>query len=302
MRRLVGVLGALIARGANVGVEDSLKRTAIFYTVNSVFDDRMLVMLLEAGAPLEHVGRRDWCRAASGSTAVIQALLNRGVVVSELRYSRKPGYRDRDGDGSPLHLAASLKRERAVLSMLVHACGVDLEARNFTGATCTHRAVACGNVDALRWFIDAGADIDARDTRGAPPLHAVIDYECAVALLAAGADVNLCDSQGSNAAFAVANHSACAAMPALVACGADLDVVNNDGDTARLVLTRRNQIVDAALVDAARRDIGKARLDFVRFRALQVCIGLQSLMLDALQLCEILRHACGCAAALIPFH
>lgn len=130
----------------------------------------------------------------------------------------------------------------------------------------------------------------------------MIDYECAVALLAAGADVNLCDSQGSNAAFAVANHSACAAMPALVACGADLDVVNNDGDTARLVLTRRNQIVDAALVDAARRDIGKARLDFVRFRALQVCIGLQSLMLDALQLCEILRHACGCAAALIPFH
>jgi hypothetical protein len=57
-----------------------------------------------------------------------------------------------------------------------------------------------------------------------------------------------------------------------------------------------------APVEVARRDIAKTRIDFVRDRALQVCIGLQSLRLDALQLCEILQFACGAIAPLIPFH
>jgi hypothetical protein len=46
----------------------------------------------------------------------------------------------------------------------------------------------------------------------------------------------------------------------------------------------------------------KARIDFVRDRALRVCIGLQSLELDALQLCEILLFASGRVAQLILFH
>jgi hypothetical protein len=41
---------------------------------------------------------------------------------------------------------------------------------------------------------------------------------------------------------------------------------------------------------AAHREIVKVRLDFVRHRAWQVCIGLQSRELDALQMCEILLH------------
>jgi hypothetical protein len=50
---------------------------------------------------------------------------------------------------------------------------------------------------------------------------------------------------------------------------------------------------DPSQVDAARREIAKTRLDFVRYRGLEVCIGLQPLQLDALQLCEILQHWCG---------
>jgi hypothetical protein len=40
----------------------------------------------------------------------------------------------------------------------------------------------------------------------------------------------------------------------------------------------------------------------VRQRALQVCVGLQSLGLDALQMCEIAQHSCGHVAHLIAFH
>jgi hypothetical protein len=64
----------------------------------------------------------------------------------------------------------------------------------------------------------------------------------------------------------------------------------------------RGMIIDRDQAEVARRDIAKARIDFVRYRALEVCIGLQSLRLDALQLCEILQFACGAIAPLIPFH
>jgi hypothetical protein len=85
-----------------------------------------------------------------------------------------------------------------------------------------------------------------------------------------------------------------------VAADADLDAMDNHGITVRQLLARW-AIVD---VESARRRIAKIRLDLVRNRAMQVCIGLQSLGLDALQMCEILQHACcrGRLAQLIPFH
>jgi hypothetical protein len=44
---------------------------------------------------------------------------------------------------------------------------------------------------------------------------------------------------------------------------------------------------NAAGVEAARHRIAKMRLDLIRQRALNVCIRLESLELDALQMCEI---------------
>ena len=55
-------------------------------------------------------------------------------------------------------------------------------------------------------------------------------------------------------------------------------------------------------LERARRGIAKVRLDLVRHRASQVCIGLQSSRLGALEICEILLHACGPVAPSIAFH
>jgi len=54
-------------------------------------------MVLEAGASLERAIPSDLCQFAATSTAAIQALVDRGVVVCELRKS---------GGGTPLHAAA----------------------------------------------------------------------------------------------------------------------------------------------------------------------------------------------------
>jgi hypothetical protein len=91
---------------------------------------------------------------------------------------------------------------------------------------------------------------------------------------------------------------------ALFAVGADMDctctddmVIQFDEPVGQILLAD-----NVVAVEAARRRIARKRLDFVRERALQVCIGLQPRGLDALQMCEILQHACGPMAPLIPFH
>ena len=73
----------------------------------------------------------------------------------------------------------------------------------------------------------------------------------------------------------------------MLACGADLDAANYSGSTPRqLMADRRVTFADddaqAEAVESARREVAKLRLDFVRHRAWQVCIGLQSRGLDAL--------------------
>jgi len=156
--------------------------------------------------------------------------------------------------------------------------------------------------------LNAGADANSLSANGSTPLHNVVDRDCAVSLLAAGANVCARDNVGLTALHRVPLRSS-VRMPIemtsvlpLIAASADLDAVDKDGETARQVLARRGWTIDPDEVEAARRAIAKARLHFVRQRALHVCIGLQSLRVNALQMCEILQFACGAIAPLIPFH
>jgi ankyrin repeat protein len=264
---------------------------------------RNSLKLIEAGASLEAVDHGLLCRLAASSTPAIQTLLRHNVAIRELR--------DRNGR-TPLHLAAAEKAPDDVLHMLVNECGVDLEVRNEWGSTCVFSASSSGfgDASALRFLIASGANIHALDEFNRTPLHWIQKGHYAILLLAAGADVNARDNfdRAPLATFAMIEaQKPHATVNLMLAAGADLDAVDRYGETARLVFARilvtfADDDAQAKQVEAARREIGKVRLDFVRHRAWQVCIGLQSRGLDALQMCEILLHSCGPVAPLIVFH
>ena len=73
--------------------------------------------------------------------------------------------------------------------------GADINARNSGGYTPLHIAARYTKDPTLIWvLIDAGADVNAKSETGATPLHAAILFNCApdvvAVLIAAGADPN----------------------------------------------------------------------------------------------------------------
>jgi hypothetical protein len=226
------------------------------------------VQLIEAGASLDDVDRADLCSFAATSIDFIQVLKDHDVRISDLR--------DQKGL-TPLHVATCNRAHVHVLSKLIE-CGVDLEARTSEQwMTCTGLATMTQH-DELRLFVLAGANVNCTDADGEPLLHKSVlqkKYPCLMLLLAAGADVTARDRNGRTACLVAAREQSLF-VDLLVAAGADLDVADDSGETPRVCMAECGMTIDPDQVGAARREIAKVRLDFVRHRALQVCIGLQS--------------------------
>jgi ankyrin repeat protein len=300
------VMRVLLAHRPNLALKNNEGKTALEQVFSSDCwntkrdrDDFALLCVL-AGAPLDN--RADLCLLAAASTTAIQALIDRNIVISDLR--------DRWGS-TPLHIATRDCAALTVLSKLVE-CGVDVDLEvHLLGSntpTCASVAVRQGNASKLRLFLLAGADVNRSNLGGESLLHHSVGVDdhafmCAKLLLAAGADVAARDSRGRTALLRAALQWPM--MPfvhLMLAAGANLDAEHENDEAPGRRLAARRLTIDPEQVEMARREIAKVRLDFVRHRACQVCIGLQSRGLDALQMCEVLLHSCGPVAHLIAFH
>jgi hypothetical protein len=112
----VGVLAVLLAARPNLDLFDYSRSTPLRDAI-SYKHERCALMLLEAGARLDD----SWlCGAAALGTDMLQVLVDRGVVVSELRGPNAC---------TLLHIVAwHQPHQPALLSMLVRDCGVDVDA------------------------------------------------------------------------------------------------------------------------------------------------------------------------------
>lgn len=273
----------LIAKRANVTLRDRHDQTALDIAVYCENTD-IVIALIAANAPLDNTATL--CHAAAMSTQVLQMLIERHVNVAALL----------DSDGrSACHSAAWRSRPVELFAMLVTVGGVDVNSACTTiGSTCAHVCALNGLTETLRWLIAAGADVERADNDGRSALHNACQghhFECVALLVAAGVDALARDRAGK--------------LPMTIAIES-ISPRNPDFGSRLIhlliVAMKPESNDDDAQTVAARRTIARVQLDFVRSRALQVCLGLYSLELDALQMCTVLRHACGPVAALVPFH
>jgi uncharacterized protein len=106
------------------------------------------------------------------------------------------------------------------------------------GWTPLHLAAHFGHANAVRWLLDAGADVRAssRNDLANQPLHAAAagpaPVELLTMLLDAGADVNARQRGGFTPIQATAQNGNLAATQLLLAHGADSQAHTNDGQTA----------------------------------------------------------------------
>jgi ankyrin repeat protein len=295
-------LKLLVERGANLDVVDFNGDSLLSIVAQCGKSERIAIFMLDAGAPLDGLSTAVLMELVK-SVAVFNRLMARGV---DFDFTMM---RDEYGASLCHYLASNVACEDD-LRFLVNVCGNDaVHAVDNDGKTLLHWASLSGNELTMRVFVELGAEIDRQDNRGRSALiDAAVNVQpsCIELLLAIGADVAVVRDNGETAGHIAARweqNVVGLTLSALVVGGGDLEQLSNNGETPRMIATRKNVALPAAdEIDAARQRIAKSRLDLVRERAFQICVGLHSLDINALQLCEILMHSFGAIGSVIAFH
>jgi ankyrin repeat protein len=289
------VVSLLVARNANLSLQNGAEQTPITIAINKKNEALLMLCIdaaMRAGAPPDDA---TMCLAATVGTDVIQLLVHKHRINLD-------AIRDNNGH-TPLHRAVHQKSDASVLDTLVKVARIDVNARAKNGFTAAHTACTVRNADALTFLIAAGANLDLGDNRGNTPLHFTQfdpTDQMAVLLLAAGVDVNAKNESGRTACNNT-NVRWLTSLPVLMAFGANLDEPDNGGVTARQRFAT-GEPPTSEQIELARQRVLSVQFSFVRQRAFEICIALQSQGLDALCLCEILLHSCTQVAPFVPFH
>ncbi|MBV9354303.1 MAG: ankyrin repeat domain-containing protein [Chloroflexi bacterium] len=121
----------------------------------------------------------------------------------------------------------------------------------YAGETALHVAAAAYRTDLVRALLASGADVRARNRRGAEPLHAAAagvpgsaswnpsaQAATVACLIAAGADPDARDRSGVAPLHIAVRTRCAAAVGALLAGGADVQRANGNGSTPMFLATR----------------------------------------------------------------
>jgi len=127
----------------------------------------------------------------------------------------------------------------------------DIKHYLYAGDTALHIAAAAYQEGIARQLLAAGADVRAKNRRGAEPLHYAADgvpgsgawnpqaQQATIAcLILAGADPNAIDSNGATPLHRAVRTRCATAVQALLEGGASLHATNNSGSTPMLLATR----------------------------------------------------------------
>jgi ankyrin repeat protein len=127
---------------------------------------------------------------------------------------------------------------------------LEIEHYLYAGDTALHIAAAAYRPEIIRLLVANGADVGARNRRGAQPLHYAVDgvpgsrtwnpraqAETVTCLIEAGADPNASDKSGVTALHRAVRTRCAAAVSALLDGGADVRRTNKGGSTPMRLAT-----------------------------------------------------------------
>ena len=110
------------------------------------------------------------------------------------------------------------------------------------GDTAFFAAVMRDSLPGVRFLLEHGADVNARDALGDTALLFGVKIEIMRVLLEHGADVNAKDNDGNTALHFYVEVNALKEVELLLEHGADVNAKNNDGDTASMLTTENSSI------------------------------------------------------------
>jgi ankyrin repeat protein len=235
------------AVGADPNVLDDIVGEVLFY-----YELDSLVLLLDNGLSVHyklHLNSEDMLQGLCGYNASQE---ERAVEMARLLIERGADIRATAEDGhTVLHSAA---RGYYLISKLLLKHGAEVDATDMDGSTPLHyasyralegsrRNLLLEHGAVVKLLLEHGADVNATDKDGSTPLHfaSYRDLEGSTRnlLLEHGAVVNARDKKGRTPLYLASHRGNLVAIESLLAHGADIDVLNNQGSTALHGLCKR---------------------------------------------------------------
>ena len=314
----VELVKQFLCMGANIERGDVVrKETPLCLAARHGHDDVMQVLMASganvdcgyAGGTLLHWAALNWIMHSSNERRV-EALLAAGASVHKATVSCN----------SALIVAARGGHLASVNALLRAPGGRDyLNCCAVSGATPLLSSIVCGRTNVAVALIRAGANVDAADKQRETPLHAAIrrgDIKLVRLLIAAGAKLDKRDNARRLPIKQAMLDRRADIVAALIAGGAKTSakLVRSarrhlpnrwDSDSGRVLrlLTTAAGVAShrraTKAIERARAAIARARtVPLFRDRIVDICIGLQSLGISALELVAIVDHALPGVAAL----
>ena len=136
--------------------------------------------------------------------------------------------------------------------------GANVNARDSIGYTALMWAAHYDAVDAAKALIEAGADMNAKDNNGYTALMVTVgkgSFDVAKVLIEAGADLEARDNDGETALMLTTYRNLVRTAKPFIEAGADVNAKNNDGKTMSMCAAMYNAVDVLALLIEAGADI-----------------------------------------------